>query len=128
MERPVGLSSVPAMIEKRGSPFGAQNRFEPQNWQKPRRALGDESYQRSPRSSRRTMASRRAAVAAAKWPLVRRHMSQWQATTGRSGPRVSYRTAPQRQPPLCTASDIRVRHGRLLLGDEFVERLVDGGI
>jgi hypothetical protein len=35
------------------------------------------------------MASRRAAVAAAKWPLDRRHMLQWQATTGRSGPRTS---------------------------------------
>ncbi len=63
----------------------------------------------APPDSIRTRSSGRAAVNAAKWPLVRRHCVQWQSTTARSGPRTSYRTAPQRQPP------VPLTGGRLLL-------------
>ena len=78
----------------------SQKMLEPQVRQKPRLADSDDSYQRSPPDSTSVRPSRRVAVAATKWPLVRRHWPQWQLITGRSGPRTSYRTAPQRQPPV----------------------------
>src|SRR5215217_6206541 len=96
---PVGGSNVPAAIETRSPEAGSQNRLDPQISQNPRRAVADDRYQRSPSDSIRTSASGRVAVNAAKCPLVRRHIVQWQSTTGRSGPRTPYRTAPQRQPP-----------------------------
>src|SRR5215210_661414 len=97
---PVGRSSVPAAIETRSPEAGSQNRLDPHVSQNPRRAVADDRYQRSPSDSIRNRFSGRVAVNAARWPLVRRHMVQWQSTTGRSGPRTSYRTAPHRQPPL----------------------------
>jgi len=37
---------------------------------------------------------------AAMCPWVRRHLLQWHLITSRKGPRTSYCTAPQRQPPV----------------------------
>ncbi len=88
-DSPVGWSSVPAMTQRRSPLAGAQNRFEPHSPQKPRRAPGEDSYQRRPRSSISRSRSCETAVAAAKLPEVRRHWLQWQATTGRSLPRSS---------------------------------------
>ena len=96
---------MPAAIERCSPESGSQNRLDPQIPQNPRRAVADDRYQRSPSDSVRARCFRCVAVNAAKWPLVRRHCVQWQSTTGRSGPRTSYRTAPQRQPPVPLIGD-----------------------
>ncbi len=103
---------MPAAIERRSPESGSQNRLDPQIPQNPRRAVADDRYQRSPSDSVRARCFGCVAVNAAKWPLVRRHCVQWQSTTARSGPRTSYRTAPQRQPPVP------------LIGDESSSRII----
>ncbi len=103
---------MPAAIERCSPESGSQNRLDPQIPQNPRRAVADDRYQRSPSDSVRDRCFVCVAVNAAKWPLVRRHCVQWQSTTGRSGPRTSYRTAPQRQPPVP------------LIGDESSSRII----
>jgi hypothetical protein len=97
---PVGTSNVPAAIEIRSPGVRSQSTLDPQVSQNPRRAVAEDRYQRSPSDSVRTRFFRCVAVNAAKCPLVRRHCVQWQSTTGRSDPRTSYRTAPQRHPPV----------------------------
>ena len=79
----------PVTVSRRG---GSQNRLEPHSPQKPRRApasLRGLSIHRKPRRSVSTRSSRRAAVLAETWPCQRRHSSQWQMSTSRSGPRTS---------------------------------------
>src|SRR3984957_19131413 len=94
---PVGESSVPAMMAIRPSPVGSQNRLAPQSAQNPRLADTEDWYHRKLLEDLSKRSSRAHAVAATKWPLVRRHISQWQNTTGLSGPRTSYCTPLQRQ-------------------------------
>ena len=68
---------------------GFQNRLPPQMRQKPRRAVAEDSYQVSPRSSTKLRSPSAQRVAHTKCPLVLRHWLQWHATTLRSGPRTS---------------------------------------
>ncbi len=112
---------MPAAIETRSPEAGSQNRLDPQISQNPRRAFADARYQRNPLDSIRTNSSWRIAVKAAKWPLVRRHIVQWQLTTGRSGPRTSYLTAPHRQPPVLMENE----PSRTIISSSYFVRIPD---
>jgi hypothetical protein len=67
--------------------------------QKPRERPSS-SYQRRPPAATNTRSACAHAEDAAVCPWVRRQRLQWQRTTSRNGPDTSYRTAPQRQPPV----------------------------
>ncbi len=86
MARPVGASSEPAVMLIVSLPMGRQNKLLPHISQNPRSAVSEERYQRKVCELVRAMFALEALVMAAKWPLVRRHCSQWHAMTARSGP------------------------------------------
>ena len=72
------------MMDTYGPPL-SQKRFEPQIPQKPRLAFSDDTNQvTSPDTLRPVRATD---VAVTKLPVIFRHCLQWQATTGRKGPR-----------------------------------------
>ena len=74
---PVGESRVPAIMTIFSPETGSQKRLDPQFPQNPRRAVSDDGYHRKPSDAMRARFSGRAAVAATKWLLVRRHCEQW---------------------------------------------------
>jgi len=77
---PVGSSSAPAAMLIVSESGASQKRLEPHELQKPRRApvsLSGLSTQVRVGPST-TRSCRRAAVAANRWPLQRRHSRQWQ--------------------------------------------------
>src|SRR5580692_249168 len=102
--KPVGESNVPAMMAIRPSPVGSQNRLAPHCAQNPRLADADDWYHCKLAEDFSKRSSRAQAVAATKCPLVRRHISQWQKTTGLNGPCTSYCTPLQRQWPVAVAA------------------------
>ena len=70
------MSNDPAAIDNEVDPSNCQNRLEPQRRQNPRLAFDDDRYQDNVFRVLIRMATTGAAVAAQKWPLVRRHWEQ----------------------------------------------------
>jgi hypothetical protein len=86
MARPVGVSNEPAVMLIVSLPRGRQNKLLPQVAQNPRSADSEERNHRKDCELVMVVSAMLALVIAAKWPLVRRHCSQWQAMMLRSGP------------------------------------------
>jgi hypothetical protein len=89
---PVGGSSVPAAMLIVSASGADQNRLDPHSPQKPRRArvlLSGLSIQRSRSSPVSRSAARGADVYSPGPPCQRRHSTQWQTLTSRSGPSTS---------------------------------------
>src|ERR1700722_20245138 len=97
---PVGASRVPAQMDILGLVASSKRTLEPHSAQKPRLTVAETECHLSPRASESWKAPRSAAVYAPACPCHRRHLEQWQYVTGVIGPRTSYRTAPQKHPPV----------------------------
>src|SRR5262245_46460668 len=97
---PVGASSEPAQIPIFGRVLSSNSTLEPHSAKKPRFTVGETVCHLRPRVSVSRNPSRSAAVNAPTCPCHLRHFEQWQYVTCVRGTLTSYRTAPQKHPPV----------------------------